>query len=224
MLDTLKDIALVLGRIATIFPLLLAVTLFMGRRSIGELPVFDFLIIIALGSVVGADIADPNVEHLPTAVAIFAIGLLQKLVAFLVMRRRWFGKWVTFEPIVVVQDGRPIAANLRKVKYTLDNILQMLREAGVFDVGSVNIAILEANGKLSVYENNGKSISYPIVIDGRLERRTLKSLDLTEEWLHDRLKAESMELGDVYFASLDEQRNLIVTGRESSADLAPIYH
>lgn len=59
-----KELGIVTMRIATLFPLLLGVTLFMGRRSIGELPVFDFLIILALGSVIGADIANPQIEHL----------------------------------------------------------------------------------------------------------------------------------------------------------------
>lgn len=64
MLELLKDVALVLGRVVTILPLLLFVTLFMGKRAIGELPVFDFLIIITLDAVVGADIADPDIHHL----------------------------------------------------------------------------------------------------------------------------------------------------------------
>ncbi len=74
---------LVAGRIITTFPLMLTVALFMEKRSIGELPMFDFLIIIALGAVVGADIADPKIEHLHTAVAIILIGLLQRGVSTL---------------------------------------------------------------------------------------------------------------------------------------------
>ncbi|MGV2685812.1 DUF421 domain-containing protein, partial [Clostridium perfringens] len=77
-MELLKDLLLVLGRIYTIYPLLLGVTLFMGRRSIGELPVFDYIIILSLGSVIGADIADPKIEHIHTAFAIVVIGVLQK--------------------------------------------------------------------------------------------------------------------------------------------------
>ncbi|MCG3056289.1 hypothetical protein KZ287_29415, partial [Escherichia coli] len=61
-MDLLKDSLILLTRIVTILPLLLIMTLFMGRRSIGELPIFDFLILMSLGAVVGADIADPKVE------------------------------------------------------------------------------------------------------------------------------------------------------------------
>lgn len=79
MIEFLKETGLIFGRIITILPLLLIVTLLMGKRAIGELPVFDFLIIVTLGAVVGADIADPSIHHLPTAMAIIGIGILQKL-------------------------------------------------------------------------------------------------------------------------------------------------
>lgn len=78
MEDLLKDLLLVGWRVLTILPLLLVITLFMGKRAVGELPVFDFLVIITLASVVGADIADPNINHLPTIFAIIVIALLQK--------------------------------------------------------------------------------------------------------------------------------------------------
>lgn len=72
---------LVIGRVCTIIPLLLLVTLFMGKRSIGELSVFDFIIIITLGSVAGADIAEPDVRHISIAVAVLTLGILQRVVS-----------------------------------------------------------------------------------------------------------------------------------------------
>lgn len=113
-MELLKDLLLVLGRIYTIYPLLLGVTLFMGRRSIAELPVFDYIIILSLGSVVGADIADPKIEHIHTAFAIIAIGLLQKLASILLVKSRRIGKWITFEPLIVVKDGQFIYPNMKK--------------------------------------------------------------------------------------------------------------
>jgi uncharacterized membrane protein YcaP (DUF421 family) len=77
-MDVLMDSVKVLGRIFTILPLLLFLGLYMGKRSIGEIPVFDFLVVLVLGSVVGADIADPKIDHIHTVVAMLAIALLQK--------------------------------------------------------------------------------------------------------------------------------------------------
>lgn len=74
------EILKVYGRIITIIPCLLIMTLFMGKRAIGEVPVFDFLIIIVLGAVAGADIADPDIPHVYTFLTIIAIGVLQIIV------------------------------------------------------------------------------------------------------------------------------------------------
>ncbi|WRU93805.1 YetF domain-containing protein [Priestia filamentosa] len=149
-MEFLKELMLIFGRIVTIIPLLLVVTLVMGRRAIGELPVFDFLVVLVLGSVVGADIADPNVEHIHTAIAIVLIAFLQRIIAKSAISFRRFGKLITFDPTVVIKDGQISRTNIKKIRYSLDNILQMLRENGVFDITHVHLGIIESNGKLTV--------------------------------------------------------------------------
>lgn len=72
MLESIQEIITVFGRVVTIIPLLLFMTIFMGKRTLGEIPIFDFLIVIILGAVVGADIADPQIHHMPTALAIIS--------------------------------------------------------------------------------------------------------------------------------------------------------
>lgn len=146
----MKDMLLILGRIVTIIPLLLFTTLFMGKRAIGELPVFDFLIVIILGALVGADIAEPDIKHLPTAFAIIAIGIFQRIVTRWKISNHKIGRLLTFEPTVVLQNGKFVNKNLKKIRYSIDNILQMLREKDVFDINEVETAIIEANGALSV--------------------------------------------------------------------------
>lgn len=97
---------LIAFRLITIMALALAVTLLiMGKRPIGELPVFDFLTIVVMGAAVGADIADPNIEHLPTAFTVVTLGFLQLGVSRATLAWRRAGKWTTFEPVVVIQNG-----------------------------------------------------------------------------------------------------------------------
>ncbi len=113
--EVLKDILLVYGRIFTILPLLLMATLFMGKRSIGELPVFDFLVIITLGAIVGADIADPTIKQIPTAAAVIALAILQRIVTATVIKNRRIGKALTFEPTIVIENGELIVNNFISV-------------------------------------------------------------------------------------------------------------
>ncbi len=156
MFEFLSDSLLVLGRIVTILPLLLFMTLYMGKRAIGELPIFDYLIIITLGAVVGADIADPSIKHFPTAVAIIIIALFQRVITNWKITNRKIGRLLTFEPTVVIQNGKFLDKNLKKIRYSIDNILQMLREKNVFDISEVETAIIEANGALSVLKKTEK--------------------------------------------------------------------
>ncbi|MDN4078749.1 DUF421 domain-containing protein [Paenibacillus polymyxa] len=211
-------------------PLMLFVTLFMGRKAIGELPVFDFLVILILGALVGADIADPDIRHIPTAFAIVSIGIVQKIFSVGVLKFRWFGKLITFEPIIVISKGKFIAKNIRKTKYSIDNILQMLREEKIFDVTRVEIAVIEANGKLSILEKANRSssstISYPIVREGKIEKRILRELGINELWVDTQLAAQQIQINEVFLVTVDDLHRVSITKYMDSdlTNLPPVHH
>ncbi|MFT0802724.1 DUF421 domain-containing protein [Bacillus swezeyi] len=223
-METVKEILLVYGRIITILPLLLIVTLFMGKRSIGEMPVFDFLIILTLGAVVGADIADPRIEHLHTAAAIGAIALLQRLTSKIMIKSRLLGRLITFEPTIVIKNGTFIVGNLKRIRYSIDNILQMLREKDIFNVSDVEMAFVEANGNLTVYKKPNKTevtaedlgiqksrggFSYPVIVDGKMNTSVLYQLNLTESWLKNQLKKKGIKrIDEIFFASVNDNHEL----------------
>ena len=227
MLEFMKDMLLILGRIVTIIPLLLFTTLFMGKRAIGELPVFDFLIVIILGALVGADIAEPDIKHLPTAFAIIAIGVFQRIVTRWKISNRKIGRLLTFEPTVVLQNGKFVNENLKKIRYSIDNILQMLREKDVFDINEVETAIIEANGALSVLKKPQKNsvtledmniikptstISFPVIVEGTLYTDVLRDVNLDEAWLQQELDNQGVnDLKDVFFASINHNRELHIS-------------
>lgn len=242
-MQLIKELLIVTGRILTILPLMLIVTLFMGKRSIGELPVFDFLVIITLGSVVGADIAEPNIPHIHTAVAIVLIGIFQIVVARLIIKHRKFGHIITFEPTIVIQDGQFIVKNLKKIRYSIDNILQMLREKEIFNVSDVSLGIVESNGVLSILKKESKalitiedmnivkkspSLSYPVIIDGKVYIEVLVKLGITEAWL----KQQLINIGinnveEVFFASVNTNKELHISPKsfmKNEKKIMPLYH
>ena len=236
-METMKEILVVYGRIITILPLLLAVTLLMGKRSIGEMPVFDFLIIITLGAVVGADIADPRIEHLHTAAAVAAIALLQRLASKIMIKNRTLGRLITFEPTIVIKNGTFIVGNLKRIKYSVDNILQMLREKDVFNVSDVEMAFVEANGNLTVYkkpnkmevtaedmgiQKSGGEFSYPVIIEGKVYTSVLHQLNVTENWLKNQLKKKGLErMDEIFFASVNQNHELHVSLDNETAKIEP---
>ncbi|MDV2583614.1 DUF421 domain-containing protein, partial [Alkalibacillus haloalkaliphilus] len=72
------------------------------------------------------------------------------------MTHRKIGKKITFESTLVIQDGKLLVENLKGIRYTIDNVLQMLRQKNIFDISDVKIAIIEANGQISVLKKENK--------------------------------------------------------------------
>ncbi|MEY8750796.1 DUF421 domain-containing protein [Alkalicoccobacillus gibsonii] len=240
MVEEIKDFGLVVLRIITIFPLLLVMTMYMGKRSIGELPIFDFLIIISLASVVGADIADPNVKHLPTAFAIISICLFQVLVSKIAIRNRTFGKWISFEPTVVIQNGKIIVQNIKSIRYSLDNILEMSRSKGVFDIEEIELGIIEASGELSVYKKADKQpptiedlsiqktpggIAYPVIIEGEIQQELLKRLKLDQKTLLEKLKQKGIHSYDsIFVCTINSVGEIQLAYTDHDVKYEPIQH
>ncbi|WP_216828071.1 DUF421 domain-containing protein [Alkalihalobacterium elongatum] len=226
-MELAKELIILFFRIITILPLILIATLLMGKRSIAELPVFDFLVVIILGAVVGADIADPNVPHIHTGVAIILIGLFQILVAKWKISNRKIRRLITFEPTLVISEGKFIVENLRQIRYSIDNILQMLREKEIFDVSEVELAIIEGNGNLSVHRKPKKAnvkiedlgvakvssgLAYPVIIEGKVYEEVLTKLNVTEAWLQQELNILNVEdVKSIFFASITEEQQLHIS-------------
>ncbi|MGO4888256.1 DUF421 domain-containing protein [Anaerobacillus sp. MEB173] len=236
-----SELLIIFGRILTILPLLLLITLYMGRRSAAELPVFDFLVIITLASVTGADIADPNIHHLHTAFAIVMIGFLQRIVSNLTLKKRKLGKFITFDPTVVIKDGYFLNKNLKKIRYPIDDILEMLREKDIFDIQDVELGIVEASGNLTVYKKPAKTtvtiediglikkesgMSYPVIIEGMIDDEVLQEVNLTRADLKQHLKQRGItDINSVFFASINKKRELHVSlVNQNQENVPPINH
>lgn len=183
-------------RIITVIATFLIVAIFLGKRHLAELSVFDFVVAITLGSVAGADVADPEVPHLPTLYAIILIGILHVLLSRTILKNRKIGRWVTLDPTLVVQKGIILRENLKRVRYTVDELLSHLRDKDVFDLREVEYAVLEPSGTLSVLKRpeyntlkpkdmqlSGEStgLSMPVVLEGKFHDKGLQALNLKRE-------------------------------------------
>ncbi|OEH94463.1 hypothetical protein BFG57_07945 [Bacillus solimangrovi] len=235
------DSVKVLGRIITLLPFMLLLGLYMGKRSIGELPVFDFLAVMVFAAVIGADIANPEINHIPTVVAMVAIAIIQKGITFLKIKNRKIGKMLTLEPTIVIHKGKLLMENMKKIQYSIDNVLQMLREKDVFYVEDVEIAIVEANGKLSVklipmkefvtrqdlgIHKIAEEYEIPVILDGEIQLDLLKRLNKDENWLrHKLLEKNIVDVTTVFYCSISGNEKLHISLKENQqSELPPITH
>lgn len=214
-------------RIVSAMALILFLTLKTGRRKIGELPVYDFLSIIVIGSVIGADISEPNIPHLPTLFAVVVIVALQYLVSRLLINNKRIARKITFGPTVVIQNGQFIKSNMERLKYSVENVLMALREQGVFDLNEVEFAIIEGSGGVSVLKKSQsqpltpsdmnintavRGVSIPLITDGKVYDSNLEQLKLNRQWLAAELEKTGIHgFSEVFYADINAEGKLYVS-------------
>ena len=218
---------LIAFRVVTIMALFLFLVLKTGRRKIGELPVYDFLSIIVIGSVIGADISEPDTPHLPTAFAVVLIIALQYFVSRLLINNKKIARKITFGPTVIIQDGQFMKYNMERLKYSLENVLMALREKDIFDLNEVAFAIVEGSGNISVLKKAqhlpltpfdmsmaapGKGLSVPLIADGNIYDGNLEQLKLSRQWLTEQLaQAGIHDVSEVFYAELNSTGKLYIS-------------
>ena len=178
-------------RAVVAYLLILTVARLMGRKSLSQMTFFDFAIIITLGSVT-ANLAMGG-KNTPTtaATALITLGGLAILTGYLHIKSLWVRKLTNSEPVTAIENGRIIDKNLKKVRFTLNELNSMLRKKNVFNHGDVEFAIIENDGQLSVLPKSQKAPLTPsdlkiptsytgltkdLVIDGKVLTENLKSV------------------------------------------------
>ena len=222
----------IFARIISIMSLLLFCALIiMGKRPIGEMPVFDFLSIIVLASIVGADIADPDIKHLPTAFAVVVMAVFQRIIAELAIRKRWFKRLINFEPTVILKDGVFICNNIKKIKYSIDEVLMLLRDKDIFDIGKLSFAIIESNGKLSILKKSENEVITlkdskiepsennnfnTIILEGKLQFDNLSLLNKSEQDIIKIINSRGYNcFKDIFYASMNKDESINISPYKS---------
>jgi uncharacterized membrane protein YcaP (DUF421 family) len=220
------DYLVVLGRIVTVIPLLVIMSLLMGKRHVGELRAFDFIIAVTIGAVAGADIADPKISHGPTAFAIVLLALLHIAVTYGILQNRRFAHLISLEPVIVIQNGQLLKRHLQRARMPIDTLLELLREKGVFNLNEVEFAIVEPDGKVSVQKKSQyqpatpkdlkiktgyKGLPTPLIVEGAIFHKGLQAVGLEEVWLLDTLMEAGHTVEEVFFAELNSDGSLHIS-------------
>lgn len=211
---------------------LLIVMRIMGKREIGGLAPIDLVVTIIMAELAAIPIQDPQVPILVGAVSIATIMLLQLGLSSLSLRNRRWRTLLNGRPSVIVHGGKLLPQEMKKVRYTIDDLLEQLRRQGYAGLSEVEVAVLETDGNLSVIPKSQhrplrpkdlniptsyEGMSLPIITDGEIEYEYLKACDLDMTWLRQELQKRGIhDHRDVLCAILDTDGTLFVQRREDT--------
>ena len=121
-------------------------------RSIAQLTSFELLIVIALGSAIGDPMFYPEIPLINGMITISTIVILTKLISMLTERSQTFELLMEGHPILIIEQGEIIKANLRTKDISEEELFARLRLKGIKNIGQVEYAFIETSGQLSVIE------------------------------------------------------------------------
>lgn len=185
----------------------------MGKKEVGKLNIIDLIVSILIAEVAALSIEDDKISILFSIIPMTILLGLQVLFSYISLKNTKFRRILDGKESVIIKDGKINFKEMFKQRYTLDDLLLQLREQGITSISEVKHAVLEVNGKLSVFKYPA-DYPFPIILDGKIEKDTLKAIDKDEEWLMKVLKEQNVELKDVFYGFYAKNKTFIITKKD----------
>ena len=130
----------------------------MGNRTVGQFSPFDFIMLVGIGDIMVSTAMDKTITLASGFGGMAALLLLQQVFSFLSLKSKLIRKWVEGTPIVLIQDGKILAENLRKARVNYDDLRQELHLQGLemSNVSDIKLARLESSGDFSIVKISEK--------------------------------------------------------------------
>lgn len=193
----------------------------MGKRQIGELEPAELVFSLLIADLASVPMQDFGIPILTGLIPILTLLCLTAMLSVLSARNIRFRALLCGKPSIVIHNGRILQEELKKNRFTVDELLEELRMNGVSDLSTVKYAILETNGQISVLPYAAErpatagqvnrtvpESGLPLVLisDGRLLRQNLERRGLSDRWLEEQLQFRGVQSArEVFLLTLDEQ-------------------
>jgi len=205
---------------------LLIFTRIIGKEQISQLTFFDYVLGITIGSIAASLTTDLSSRAWPHWVGLITWAALGYLMEIITLKWRYAAKVLEGQPDIVIMNGKILEGALKKSKYRASDIIELLRNQGIFDLNEVSYAIMESNGRLSVLKKpeyqpltpndmniqvKDKGIGTELIYDGILFADNLKQAGKDEAWLMNQLKAQGINsISEVFLATINPQGSLYI--------------
>lgn len=208
---------------------LFLVTKMLGKKQVSQLSLFDYVIGISIGNF-AAEMTINLESNTPNGIlAVFIFGIIAYLISVLTMKSMGLRRFFMSTPTILIEKGEILIDGLRKVKFDINDLLEVCRIKGYFDISEIEYALMEANGELSFlpkekYRNpvlGDLNISSPqqglyanVIIDGKIMENNLKNIGKNVSWLESQL--QGADLSNILLATIDNQDKIKIFYKNNS--------
>ena len=216
-------------RTVILYLILIAVIRLMGKRQIGQMEPAEFVVTMLVANLASIPMQDGGIPLFTGVVPILTVLGVELVLSDLSLRSLRFRKLLCGKPVILIENGNILQKNLRKTRVTLDELTGHLREKDVLDLESVQYAILETNGNLSVFpypkekpasakdagiQARKQYLPITIVSDGKLLHENLKIAKKDTRWVQQVLRDNRATLKETWLLTVDNAEHVYFCRRE----------
>ena len=180
----------------------------MGKREIGEMQPYEFIITLIIADLACIPMADVSIPLGYGIVAIVCLFLLHQILTILEQSGPFIRRIISGKPSVVINKDGVDIKELKKNNLGIDDLIESMRTAGYFSFDDLFYAIYETNGSLSAFPNNVKqeksqSIPLLIVSEGKIDQHNVQLINSTKEQILSFIKEQNCALKNVEVLTID---------------------
>ena len=198
--------------------LILAMRL-LGKRQIGQMEPSEFVVAMLVADLASIPMQNNSIPLVNGLVPILTVMGLELILSHLSLKSIRLRKLLCGKPVILIDNGKIIQENLRRTQVTLDELSGHLREKDVLDIQTVQYAILETNGNLSVFPYPSEQpatardagvkaakqyLPITLISDGRLLADNLKKAKKDGAWLHTVWRERNATLDGTWLLTVDD--------------------
>ena len=171
----------------------------MGKKEVGKLGIVDLIVSILIAELAALSIEEYDGSILVSVIPILCLVVVQIIFGYFGLKSSKLRNMLDGKPAVIIKNGKLNFKEMVKLRYSLDDLVSQLREQGIMNIEDVNYAVLENNGKLSVFKEE-KNYPLPLILDGQIDYSVLKEIKKNEKWLNLILEKNKIALNNVFYA------------------------
>lgn len=194
----------------------------MGKRQIGDLQPNELVVTLLISEIAAIPLQDSSQPIINGIISIFILVIIEIIISVLTMKNVYIRKIMSGKSVVIIKNGTLDQNAMKKVRITVLDLIELLRGQNVFDISTVEFAVLEVNGNLSVLLKTEErptinkdlninpkkdGMQLPLICDGKLLDESLSALNMSEKELDKLLKKKKATIKNVFLMSADTYGN-----------------
>ena len=200
--------ALTFIRAIIIFITLVLVMRLMGKRQIGEMQPFEFVITLIIADLACVPMADVSIPLLYGIVGVLTLFFMHQLVSIIERSGKTIKTVLSGKPSIVIDKNGVNLTELKKNDMGIEDLIESMRAMGYFSLDDLDYAIFESNGKLSALEREKKGedksgLSVAVIKDGKIDCANVIKIGATKEELLRFVAGEGVKVKEVEVMTVD---------------------